>query len=135
MRLVDTVGNAARDVSGGIGRGRSTQCLFGPAHVVGDATVIPVAEARVRFGLASTGTPSGNGAGLGGGVVGGGMLQVQPLGFITVRGTRADFTPIRDYTRLILLALGCAAVALALLLSLAARRGTPARESTGRRRG
>ena len=101
---------------------------------MGATTVIPVAEARLRL-------QAGAGGGLawrGPGAAGIGMVQVEPVGFITVRGQRADFTPIRDYTRLILRTLGWATVllpVLAALVALVARRRTESGESPDRRRG
>jgi uncharacterized spore protein YtfJ len=115
------VDNTARTIGRGIRTRRSTQLLFGPIYRAGETSVIPVAEARLRLGL----------AGAAGSAAGGGGLRVEPVGFITVRDSRADFTPIRDSTRLILVALAAAGILLGILLRLTAGRGGESRARRG----
>ncbi|HET9014873.1 MAG TPA: spore germination protein GerW family protein [Thermomicrobiaceae bacterium] len=120
-----TVDSVTRALGRRIRAHRSTQLHFGPPHHVGDTTIIPVAETRMRLGVGAAVGATG------GALAGGGALRVEPVGVITVRGERADYTPIRDQTRRVLLGLAVAALLLGLLVRLAAGRAGESPDARG----
>lgn len=85
--------------------------VFGEPVERGGVTVIPVAKARWGFG-GGGGGGRGRGAESGSGSGGGGGMALTPVGYIEVTAGKSRFRPIRDPSRVPLLMLGVALVAL-----------------------
>jgi uncharacterized spore protein YtfJ len=87
---------------------------FGEAQVVGDKTIIPVAQVGYAFGMGygeSTEPPDGESdpPATDGGGGGGGTASSKPLGAIVVTPECVYFEPIRDDGKIALVGLGVGA--------------------------
>jgi uncharacterized spore protein YtfJ len=98
-----------------VGSAATAGAVFGQPVERDGVTVIPVARAIWGFGGGSGGDPTQQGAGGGGGGV------VTPVGYIEVRASGAEFTPIRD-PRVLAAAVGLAVGFAGLALRARARR-------------
>jgi uncharacterized spore protein YtfJ len=91
------------------------RAAFGEAQVIGDKTIIPVAQVGYAFGMGfgESGEPPAEGAeapvpdGSGGG--GGGMASSKPLGAMVITPDSVYFEPIRDDGKIALVGLGVGA--------------------------
>jgi uncharacterized spore protein YtfJ len=89
------------------------RAAFGEAQMVGDRTIIPVAQVGYAFGMGfgeSAEPPEeGGDAPAAGGGGGGGTVSSKPLGAIVVAPEGVYFEPIRDEGKIALLSLGVSA--------------------------
>ena len=90
----------------------NVEAAFGPARVVGDHTLIPVAEvvAGMGTGMGTGRDPAGAGAG---GAGGGGGAVVRPIATVVVGPDGVEIKPVYDLTKIWLAALTTAAFGLA----------------------
>lgn len=92
------------------------KAAFGEAQVVGDKTIIPVAQVGYAFGMGfgESAEPPAEGVDApvtdAGGGGGGGTASSKPLGAMVVTPDRVYFEPVRDEGKIALVGLGVGAL-------------------------
>jgi len=80
-----------------VGGRAGVEAAFGTPIERGDTTVIPVARVRWAFGAGGgTPPPTAEMPGPAGGIGAGGMVGVEPIGYLEVKSGGASFTSIAD---------------------------------------
>jgi uncharacterized spore protein YtfJ len=91
----------------------NVKAVFGESQVVGDKTVIPVAQVWYGFGMGFGQGPTPSGEEVAGG---GGGARVRPLAVLEITPAETNVVPVLDMTRIVLYSIVAATWNLSLIV-------------------